>query len=179
MEGLKEYIDLQIAEGIPYLDVIAYKKHTEKIRYCNRKYTVSQDENLYMFSITKPFTVSCALKLIEEGKLGLDDPVANYIPEFKNAYLLNEEKKAVKPKHCVTLKHLFTMTAGLTYNKSIYPMDEAISRRGEQSVTRAIAGSLAKAPLSFEPGEKFQYSLCTMSLAQLSKQRPENAFPNI
>ena len=160
MKRLKEYVDSLIDEGIPYLDVIAYKNHDEIVRYYNAQESASGEEKLYMFSATKPITATCAIKLIEDGKLGLDDPVANYIPEFSDAYLTDSDGKRVKPRSCVTVRHLFTMTAGLSYDTSRYPIAEAVSERGEKSVTLAVAGSFAKAPLCFEPGTKFQYSLC-------------------
>ena len=160
MNSLKKYVDELIAEGIPYIDVIALKEHREIVRYASGIEPVSKDELLYLYSATKPLTATCAVKLIEDGRLCLDDPVGDYIPEFKDAFLLDENGNRVKPKSPVTVRHLFTMTGGLTYNKSLYPINEAIKAPGDRSVTVAIAGSFAKAPLHFEPGKKFEYSLC-------------------
>ncbi len=160
MKSLKSYVDSLIAEGIPYVDVIAQREHNEIVRYSNGIEPVSGDELLYMFSATKPITATCAIKLIEDGKLGLDDPVGDYIPEFKDTYLLDENGNKVRTKGKVTVRHLFTMTGGLTYNCRKYPIQESAIERGDKSITVAIAGSFAKAPLIAEPGEKYEYSLC-------------------
>ncbi len=159
MKELKKYIDGQIEWGIPYLDVIAKREHEELLRYYNAKGGSCGNEKLFMYSCTKPLTVACAIKLVEDGKLSLDTPVEDIIPAYRDVYL-EEDGVRRAPKTKMNVRHLFTMTAGLTYNGAMYPIDEAYRNRGEKSPTLAIAESFAKAPLMSEPGERFRYSLC-------------------
>ena len=165
MKGVKtrEYIDKLIAEkGIPYIDF--YMSVGQK---CVYRYYASKDgkvtgkEKLWLFSATKPMTVVAAMRLVEEGRLSLDDEVAKYIPAFGNTVL----RDGTPTKNKMTVRQLFTMSAGLSYNAGGEPYRSLIKEAGENATTLEIIGSLAKAPLLFEPGERFEYSLCHDVLA--------------
>lgn len=92
-------------------------------------------------SMTKPVTATAIMILKDEGKLALDDPVSKYIPEFAKATLRN----GGKPR-AITLRDVMTHTSGLGD-------DQRLSGSLEET-----AKQLAKRPLEFEPGEKWQYS---------------------
>ena len=77
--------------GVPYLDVVCYKEHKEIFRWTSDGATGK--EQLYMYSCGKPITVVSALRLVEEGKLSLDDKVCAYLPEIQNAFILKENGK--------------------------------------------------------------------------------------
>ena len=72
-----------------------------------------------VYSMTKPVTAMAAMILIEEGKIGLDDPVAKYIPAFAHMRVLTspdtslDSRPATRP---ITIRNLLTHTAGLGYN---------------------------------------------------------------
>ena len=68
-------------------------------------------------SMTKPITSAAIMMLWEQGKLGLDDPVSKYIPEFQNpVVLVTVEPLATTPaKQEITIRHLLTHTSGLGY----------------------------------------------------------------
>ena len=74
IEQLRESI------GIPYLDVVCYQSHKQIYRYVSGKNATGK-ELLYMYSCGKPVTVVSALRLVEEGKLSLDDPIVKYFPD--------------------------------------------------------------------------------------------------
>jgi CubicO group peptidase (beta-lactamase class C family) len=114
-----------------------------------------------MYSATKPMTVVAAMRLVEEGKLALDDEVAKYIPTFANSTL----QGGAPTKNKMTVRQLFTMSAGLSYHVGGEPYKSLIAQAGEKATTLEIFNSLAKAPLLFEPGERFEYSLCHDVLA--------------
>ena len=165
MKGVKirEYIDKLIAEkGIPYIDF--YMSVGQK---CVYRYYASKDgkvtgkEKLWLFSATKPMTVVAAMRLVEEGRLSLDDEVAKYIPAFGNTFL----QDGTPTNNKMTVRQLFTMSAGLSYNAGGEPYRSLIKEAGKNATTLEIIGSLAKAPLLFEPGERFEYSLCHDVLA--------------
>ena len=54
------------------------------------------------------------MRLVEEGKLRLDDPVSKYIPEYANLTVRNEDGSVSPAKNEMTVLHLFTMTDGLS-----------------------------------------------------------------
>lgn len=72
-----------------------------------------------VYSMTKPVTGMAAMMLIEQGKLGLDQPIADLIPEFANMKVLTDPANSlasVPAKTQITPRHLMTHTAGLGYN---------------------------------------------------------------
>ena len=72
--------------GVPYIDVVCYKEHEEVFRYTYAQKAMG-NEQLYMYSCGKPITVVAALRLVEEGKMSLEDKVCVYLPEVKNAFI--------------------------------------------------------------------------------------------
>jgi CubicO group peptidase (beta-lactamase class C family) len=100
-----------------------------------------EDTLFAIASMTKPVTATAVMILRDEGKLSLDDPVAKYLPEFKDATLNGNP-----PEKEITLRHLLTHTSGLTG-----------SQQNEGSLENT-AKVLAKRPLSFAAGSKWEYS---------------------
>ena len=123
---------------------------------------VDKNTLFHLYSMTKDFTVISALLLYERGLIGLDDPVYKYIPEYK--YLTVHDngviRRAEKP---VTLRHLFTMTSGLTYLYDKTPDElnglKRILNENKPYGAVGFAKVLASLPLAFEPGERFEYGL--------------------
>ena len=145
---------------IPYIDVVAYKGYEEVFRYgASKKGDYTGKEDLLMFSCTKPLTVACAMKLIEDGKLSLDQKLEDIIPAFKQSFMLDETGNKIPTPVKITVKHLLTMTAGFTYGKEYdeVAFNEPIKKGRE---TLSIVEAFAKVPLNFCPGTKFRYSLC-------------------
>lgn len=170
MTELKKYIDSLINEGIPYIDVIATKDGKELVRYYNGKSKVTGKEKLFLFSCTKPLTVTLAMKLVEKGLLSLDEPLENIIPAYRDVFLVENGVKR-PPKTKILIRHLFTMSAGLTYKIARYPANEAYLSRGGKTPTLAIAESFSRGALVSDPGEKFIYSFCHDVLAAVIELR--------
>ena len=117
----------------------------------------------YVCSISKITTCVAALRLIEEGKLSLDDPVAKYLPAYGHL-LVKEKDGSVRPaRNGMTVRHLFTMTGGLNYSLNYAPILRACAIPGAGTVD--VVNSFVQSPLDFEPGARFQYSLCHDVLA--------------
>jgi CubicO group peptidase (beta-lactamase class C family) len=93
-------------------------------------------------SITKLYTAALAMQLVEEGKLSLDAPVRNVLPDFK----LKDESVATR----VTLRHLLTHTSGIMGD---FFQDAG---RGEDRVAKFTA-MMAALEQVHEPGEMFSY----------------------
>ena len=110
----------------------------------------------WMFSCSKIVTCLAGLRLIEEGKISLDDPVSKYLPEFANLTVKQQDGTILPAKNQMTVLHLFTMTSGLTYDITTPALKKAIT---PEATTRTIVRAIAEDPLAFEPGTHYLYSL--------------------
>lgn len=150
---LTKYLDM-IPEiyGIPHSELSVCYNH--KLVYHHIVGNLPHGENsLYkFFSISKLYTVALAMTFVEEGKIGLDDPVCKYIPAFKNMKVLKDG--VISPaKNVITIRHLFSMRSGITYNQS-----EEFKEGCKKGLnTRELIDILAKDPLIFDPGEGWFY----------------------
>src|SRR5262245_61968007 len=87
------------------------------------KTLMGKDAIFRIYSMTKPITSVCIMMLFEEGKLALSDPVAKYIPEFKDVQVGEEKRDAegkvtlelVAARRAITIQDLLRHTSGLTY----------------------------------------------------------------
>lgn len=117
----------------------------------------SPNDLYWLFSCTKVITCIAALRLLESGDISLDDPVSKYLPEFKNPVVRQETGKPIPAKNVMTVRHLFTMTAGLSYDIDTPAIKKA---RTKDATTRSIIRAIAEDPIYFEPGTHYKYSLC-------------------
>lgn len=154
---------------VPGCDVKIMRHHETLLRHsCGvRNYEGTQhirpDDIYYLYSCSKPMTCAGAMQLVERGLLKLEDPVSKYLPEFRHAFRL-ENGKQVNLKNTMTIRHLFTMSAGFDYNRDTQPIRDVIAANPNAG-TVEIVNALIRSPLQFEPGEKFQYSMCHDVLA--------------
>jgi len=139
------------------------------------KKPMQKDQIFRIMSQTKAITSVGIMILYEQGKLLLDEPIWHFIPEFKNPKVLDKFNDAdssyttVPSKEEITFRHLLTHTSGLDYAdiggskvKAIYAKHKIPSGLGyfnDDLLERMKA--MAKLPLSFHPGEKWQYGLNT------------------
>lgn len=129
--------------------------------YEDVKNKIPMQENLLfnIYSCSKPITAIAALQLYEKGLFLLDDPLYDFIPEYRDMYINKADGVKIKAEKPITLRHLFTMTSGLTYNTGTKAFHEAKIRTNGHMNTLETIKCLAKDGLSFEPGENWQYSL--------------------
>ena len=122
------------------------------------KIPMTLDHSINIYSCSKVTTVTAALQLYEQGKFLLDDPLYAYFPEFREMYISNEAgvRKAEKP---ITLRHLFTMTSGFTYDRETAAYKKAYELTGGNMDTLVVTRCLAEDPLAFEPGSAWKYSV--------------------
>jgi len=129
---------------------------------------MEKDSIFRAYSMTKPLVGVAAAILLEEGKLLLSDPVAKYIPAFKDVQVAvygkdgagKLKRTLVKPKAVMTLHHLLTHTSGLTYGWSVpKPFQKEYYGVGLKSdwTIAEQCDALARLPLQFHPGEKYMY----------------------
>lgn len=136
----------------------------------NRK-PIETDTIFRIHSMSKPITSVAVMMLYEEGHFRLDTPVSDFIPEFKNMKVYNEYQTEIsEAKNEVTIKHLLTHTAGLTYGWGSGPVDKRYREANmfKRGATLAdMAKKLSTVPLVHEPGERWTYGLSTDVLGYL------------
>lgn len=161
-ENVREYLEKLVNDkNIPFIDVVCYRERKEILR--KTVGNADGNEQLYMYSCSKPVTATAALILFERGLLSLDDPVEKYIPEYKNITVYKDGKVRPCDKK-MTVRHLLTMTGGLDYNTSRGNVNEIIANN-PCATTEDIVKGFVTEPLQFEPGHQFSYSLCHDVLA--------------
>ncbi len=178
---LDGYVDAKKLPGL----VCAIKYKSDPVRYISAG-TLAFDtdakagpNSLYrVYSMTKPITGMAVMKLIEEGKLGLDQPVSEILPEFKAMKVIVDAKTgATAPATKVmTIRHLLTHTAGLSYSIMRGPLATLYTKKGIVPGSRARAKEadadlppvrsleelvtrLGELPLGSEPGARWDYSV--------------------
>ncbi len=134
------------------------------------------DDMFRIASMTKAVTSTAVLILYEEGHFQLDDPVALYLPEFdREMQIVSDDGETLVPAiRPITIRHLLTHTSGLSYGfihdelAAYYASAGVTDGVGDNGVTSAEnVRRLAEAPLKFEPGTAWHYSLSIDVLGRL------------
>ncbi|MDA1275604.1 MAG: DUF2341 domain-containing protein [Verrucomicrobia bacterium] len=138
------------------------------------------DSLLRIYSMSKPIVSVGAMKLCEQGRFKLDDPVALYIPGFSNATVLQkigDKMERVAPNRPITVRDVLRHTTGYSYGDEAevreYYLGEGLRYWGpgdmfppKMSIAKA-AEALARIPALHHPGEKFTYGYSTDLLGRL------------
>ena len=127
------------------------------------------DDLFRIYSMTKAVTAVAALVLYEAGEFHLDDPVARYLPEFKEMGVFDGH--AIRPAIGeMTVRHLFTHMSGLSYGfRGEHPlsaMQQQLKLDQSADLTE-FTQRLAQLPLRFEPGTEWGYSYASDVLGAL------------
>lgn len=123
-----------------------------------------RDAIFRIYSMTKPVIAVGILRLVEDGKLGLDDPVSKYIPSFAGVKVFaggTADAPILKePDSPVTIRQLLNHTSGLAYGLTSGPVDTIFTRArlyDARHTLEQFADSLARIPLLFSPGTRWSY----------------------
>ena len=170
LETTKGFCDSFLKMGVPGFDLAIYKDGECILRYMNgysnieNKVKMNGKERYNIYSASKVITCTAALQLWEKGLFSLEDKLSDYMPEFEEITVKIEDgiKKTDKP---ILIKHLFEMTAGFNYACYSPSLKKCIEETDGRCPTREAMKYLAKEPLQFEPGERWEYSLCHDVLA--------------
>lgn len=129
-----------------------------------------------VFSNTKLVTSCAVLLLMEEGRLGLDDPIEHHMPQLGRRRVLRPGARHlddVEPaRQPITVRHLLTHSAGLHYGyfEPGSLLDAAYVQAGVNQPQRSLAEmveTLATLPLAYHPGQGWAYSVATDVAARL------------
>lgn len=124
---------------------------------------LEEDAIFRIYSMSKPVTAAALMILYDEGKFQLDDPVADYIPVFKETKVW-EDGREVAQKEAFTIRHLLTHTAGFCYGSGDSHVDSLYARASPEGLFGAanleeMINLLAPIPLKNQPGSKFEYGV--------------------
>ncbi len=149
----------------------AYRGHTE----LGGSEPIGPETIFRIYSMTKPITSVAAMILHEEGALRLDNPVSKFIPEFAATEVWDggdvNNYKTRKPEREMTVLDLFTHTSGLTYGFLMQHAVDALYRQEKiahpKETLEQMCVRLAKLPLLFSPGQRWNYSHSTDVLGRV------------
>ncbi len=153
--------------GIPGVALNVYKDHELVFSYgcgianTEKKLPFTPSTVVRLFSSSKVISCAAAMTLHEKGLFLMQDPLYEYIPEFRDVTVKVKKEDGsfdyVKPKKAITIKNLFNMTCGFDYNLSPESIEELKSRPDCSTVD--FAKAVAREPLHFHPGEKWMYGM--------------------
>ncbi|MBB4631215.1 serine hydrolase domain-containing protein [Sphingosinicella soli] len=151
-----------------------------------------------IYSMTKPVTGVLAAQLISEGKLGLDQPIAEIIPAFRAMKVATDPARSLEVRAAsgpITVRHLLTHTAGLTYHFQPGAVGKAYRRFGLMPGTRtvgreagdgespgslqAFANAVAELPLVADPGTTWHYSIALDVLGAVIEKAAGKPFETV
>ena len=169
---LQHYVDAGQAAG--FVSLVARDAQVAHLQACGwrdaeNKLPMQTDTIFRIYSMTKPITSVALMMLHEEGKFQLFEPVSRYISAFGSSKVLSGYdymgQKLVAQNPPMTIRHLLTHTAGLSYG---FHYDSPIDDLYRQSIFRSETASLeekingmAALPLRFQPGSAWHYSIAT------------------
>ena len=163
-EALQPYVESgQLAGAIN----VFYKDGVQEtccIGYADvsQKRPIKMDNVFMQCSQTKGFCGVTIAKLVEEGKLSLDDPVSKYLPEFNELWVEVQNKDGVrvlnKAKNVLTVRMVLNHTGGFPFEISAKRRDVRGGGWSGGAPLRQVASIAAESPLKFEPGTRELYS---------------------
>ena len=130
------------------------------------------DTIVRIYSMTKAITTAAALKLCDEGKLTLDDPVSKHLPDLKGCQVQGKDGLFTPAKE-MTIRDLMQHTSGLSYGGSGNEAADMLFREANvldfrdagvfdsKSTLADMAKKLGRVPLAFEPGKDWTYGVST------------------
>jgi CubicO group peptidase (beta-lactamase class C family) len=126
---------------------------------------MTRDAIAQIYSMTKPVTGVALMQLWEQGKFGLDDPLARYLPEFQSiqVYAGKDATPMYRPPaRPISVRDVLMHTAGFAYGPGNTPAHEAYVKADPMALTNTLpelGRRLAQAPLLFDPGTRWSYSI--------------------
>jgi|SRR5579859_1084011 len=167
---LKNLIDSGSIAGVSALIFEKDKAvYFNALGYADLEAKVPMDRNtiVRIFSMTKPITGTALMKLYEQGKFRLDDPLSKYAPEFANlkvfaGYDANGKMMLEQPRRPVTIRDITRHTAGFVSNlpDTTTVFGKLVKKTDAMNIgnnLQQMAQKLGSLPLTFHPGEQWSY----------------------
>lgn len=140
-----------------------------------RKHPMTEDTIFRFYSMTKPLTSVALMMLVEEARCALSDPVHRYIPSWEQLRVFRHGAWPTfvtdPPQRPMTIRDLLTHTSGLTYGFMLRDAVDAAYRQlgisgaapgdPKPATLQEMVDKLARVPLLFSPGTRWNYSVAT------------------
>ena len=177
--AMQRYIDGNLLSGISWAVMVGRDLvDVNCVGWADKEaQTALRTDHIFrIFSNTKLITSCAALRLFEEGRLKLDDPIEKFIPQLGNRKVLRAGATSLgetePTRSSITIRQLLSHSSGLSYGffdpgTAIY---NALNERGVHNPMTTLAdmvGVLAGLPLIYQPGTSWEYSLATDVVARL------------
>ncbi len=122
---------------------------------------MTPDSVFWIASMTKAITAAAAMQLVEQGKLTLDQPIGNLLPDLAAPQVLEGFDVSGEPilrpaRNAITLRHLMTHTAGFCYDMWNGDMGKYLERTGTPGIITCKNDAL-KTPIASDPGTRWEY----------------------
>ena len=117
----------------------------------DRNDTIKEKNIFSIASMTKALGSVAALQLVEQGKITLDEPLDEYLPNMSSIKILTQDNKIIDPINSITLRHLLTHTAGFGY----WFTSKQLSDWG--NLKKEIGWTENYEPRLFESGTSYMY----------------------
>jgi CubicO group peptidase (beta-lactamase class C family) len=150
---LQSLVDKQVIAGA--VTLVVDKESTlalDSVGYASlrTKRPMRSDDLFWIASMTKPITATALMMLVDEGKVGLGDPVEKYLPEFKGQMVADGNGPPHPPAHPITIREIMSHTSGLVRAgdpvfRNAYVLKDWVAKCGAT-------------PLVREPGTKYEYN---------------------
>ena len=163
-EALQEYVE---SGQLPGAISVLYKDGVQEtccIGYADMesKRPITMNSAFMQCSQTKGFCGVTIAKLVEEGKLSLEDPVSKYLPEFKTLWVeestSDDTRVLRKANNVLTVRMVMNHTGGFPFEASVKLREVRGGGWSGGARVRQVAAVAAASPLLFEPGTKVKYS---------------------
>lgn len=152
-------------------DHVIYQGASGK-RDTTKNIPMTVDSIFHIASMTKPVTSVGVMRLVEQGRVKLDEPAATYLPELSEVQVLEEfdaktgEAKLRPPKTAPTVRQLLSHTSGFAYEFLDQRLHDYVASGAVPPIRSGDDGFL-KAPLLFDPGSRWEYGISTDWLGRL------------
>lgn len=171
--NVKNFLDFMAAERTPGNAIVIYQDGKLVYHYASgysdleAKTPMTGEEMIYIYSCSKLTTITAAAQLLEQGKMMLQDPLFEYIPEFRHMNVKTPDGEIRKATRAIRVGDLFSMTAGFSYNLNTPGLQKARELTNGQMDTVETIKCFAEDPLIYDPGTKWEYSMAHDVLAAL------------
>ncbi len=169
-----QYLSTEVKEGrlvgvhgMAFQDGKLVYNQTHGLRDRESKDPLRGDELYFIQSMTKPIVSVALMTLYDEGKFQLDDPVSKYLPEYANLQVVNDPTKGLSSgthpaPSAMTIRQILSHTAGMSHGIAPIAYDKelwnGIILNGNLKTLAQRTEALARIPLAFDPGSKWNYS---------------------
>jgi len=133
------------------------------------------DTVFWIASMTKAITSTAAMRLVEQGKLSLESPISEVLPELASPLVLEGFEASGEPilrpaRQRITLRHLLTHTAGFVYDIWNPDMSRYMEKKGVPGIITCQNAALMPPPV-FDPGVRWTTASTSIGPARRSSGR--------